>query len=102
MIFTCAAASHRNFELPLESIMMNNTEHLHQMGESRHSHGQTPYWKRAHHDWRFWFGLVAMLVAIGIYVGSNDLSRSEWPLTPRQLQVSRWGQDFLAGAGTES
>jgi len=22
----------------------------------------------------FWFGLVAMLVAIGIYVGTNDLS----------------------------
>lgn len=54
--------------------MMNNTEHPHPMGESHHSHGQTPYWRRAHHDWRFWFGLIAMLVAIGIYVGTNDLS----------------------------
>jgi hypothetical protein len=34
--------------------MMNNTEHPHPMGESHHSHGQTPYWRRAHHDWRFW------------------------------------------------
>jgi hypothetical protein len=22
-------------------------------------------------DWRFWFGLIAMLVAIAIYVGTN-------------------------------
>jgi hypothetical protein len=55
---------------------MKNTEHPHPNGESHHQHGggQTPYWKRAHHDWRFWFGLVAMLVAIVIYVGTNDLS----------------------------
>ncbi|MGB8986229.1 MAG: hypothetical protein WCC37_06465 [Candidatus Sulfotelmatobacter sp.] len=55
-------------------MTMHNTEHLHPNGESHHSHGQTPYWRRAHHDWRFWFGLIAMLVAIGIYVGTNDLS----------------------------
>ncbi len=57
-------------------MTMKNTEHPHPNGESHHQHGggQTPYWKRAHHDWRFWFGLVAMLVAIGIYVGTNDLS----------------------------
>jgi hypothetical protein len=56
--------------------MMNNTEHLHPNGESHHSdgHGRTPHWRRAHHHWRFWLGLVAMLVAIGIYVGPNDLS----------------------------
>jgi len=41
--------------------MMNNTEYPHPMGESHHSHGQTPYWRRAHHDWRFWFGLIACL-----------------------------------------
>jgi hypothetical protein len=56
--------------------MMNNTEHLRPIGESHHSHGhgEIPYWGRAHHDLRFWFGLVAMLVAIGIYIGTNDLS----------------------------
>ena len=74
MIFAFGAASHRNSEHSLENSMMNNTEHLHPMGESHHSHGQTPYWRRAHHDWRFWFGLIAILVAIGIYVGTNDLS----------------------------
>jgi uncharacterized membrane protein len=59
----------------LGNIMtMHNTEHLHRDGESHHGHGQTPYWRRAHHDWRFWFGLVAMIVAIAVYVGTNDLS----------------------------
>jgi hypothetical protein len=38
----------------------------------RHSHG--PYWKRAHHDWRFWVGLVLMLAAITIYALSDDLA----------------------------
>jgi hypothetical protein len=33
-----------------------------------------PYWKRAHHDWRFWVGLVLMLAAIAIYVLSDDLA----------------------------
>jgi hypothetical protein len=53
---------------------MNNTEHLHPMGESHHHPGHAPYWKRAHHDWRFWFGLIAIFVAISVYVGTNDLS----------------------------
>jgi hypothetical protein len=33
-----------------------------------------PYWKRAHHDWRFWVGLALMLVAISVYFMSDDLS----------------------------
>ena len=38
--------------------------------------GQTPspYWKRAHHSWIFWVGVVLMFVAILIYVTSFDLS----------------------------
>lgn len=32
-----------------------------------------PYWRRAHHDWRFWIGLILMLVAISIFVLSDDL-----------------------------
>jgi len=61
-------------------MAMHNTEHLHPNGESHHSHGQTPYWRRAHHDWRFWCGLLAMLVAIGIYVGTNDfVDGAFWP-----------------------
>jgi len=37
-------------------------------------HGPGPYWKRAHHDWRFWVGMVLMLAAITIYVLSDDLA----------------------------
>lgn len=33
-----------------------------------------PYWKRAHHDWRFWVGMFFMFAAIAIYVMSDDLS----------------------------
>ena len=33
-----------------------------------------PYWKRAHHDWKFWFGMLMMLAAIGMYVMSDDLA----------------------------
>jgi len=51
---------------------MNATEQLHPMDQSHHDH--RPYWKRAHHDWRFWVGLFLMLTAIFVYVGTNDLS----------------------------
>ena len=57
---------------------MNETKH------SSHQHGTTardsvrhepdPYWKRAHHDWRFWVGLFLMSVAITIYVLSDNLA----------------------------
>jgi hypothetical protein len=33
-----------------------------------------PYWKRAHHDWRFWFAMVLMFLAIGMYVTNSDLA----------------------------
>lgn len=42
--------------------------------EREHVHVHRPYWKRAHHDWRFWVGLLLMLTAISIYVMSNDLT----------------------------
>jgi len=54
-----------------------------------HHHG--PYWKRAHHDWRFWAGLILMLAAITIYVVSDDLAflpRSQ-PRPPRSAAVAK-------------
>ena len=39
-----------------------------------------PYWKRAHHDWRFWTVLLLMLVAMVFYVVTDNfgsLSRSQ-------------------------
>jgi hypothetical protein len=57
---------------------MKETKHSsHQQGTpARNSvrHEPDPYWKRAHHDWRVWAGLLFMFAAIAIYVMSNDLS----------------------------
>ena len=33
-----------------------------------------PYWKRAHHDWKFWIAILLMLAAMVMYVKTNDLS----------------------------
>jgi hypothetical protein len=57
------------------------------MQESKHNHRQQvaadaehvhrdpgPYWKRAHHDWRFWIGMLLMMTAITVYLVSDDLS----------------------------
>jgi hypothetical protein len=40
----------------------------------RGHHEHRPYWKRAHHDWRFWVALVLMLAAMFIYLMTDDLS----------------------------
>jgi hypothetical protein len=57
---------------------MNEIQH------SQHPHGRPnsdsvrgghrPYWKRAHHDWRLWVGVFLMLVAIIIFVVSEDFA----------------------------
>jgi hypothetical protein len=36
-------------------------------------HGQTPYWRRAHRDRRLWFCVIAMLVAMFVYLATGDL-----------------------------
>ena len=42
------------------------------MDTSQHEH--RPYWRRAHHSWIFWIGLVLTMVAIIIYFASDNLS----------------------------
>jgi hypothetical protein len=32
-----------------------------------------PYWKRAHRDWRIWFGVILMLAAMLAYLATGDL-----------------------------
>ncbi len=39
-----------------------------------HGHNRGPYWKRAHHDWKFWIVIVIMLTAMATYLKTNDLS----------------------------
>jgi len=71
MIFTALAVPHNFRSLKLKTSM-KATEQLHHMGHSHQDH--RPYWKRAHHDWRFWVGLFLMFTAIFVYVGTDDLS----------------------------
>jgi hypothetical protein len=57
---------------------MNEIKHSHHWHGGPNSdsvhHGHRPYWKRAHRDWRFWVALFLMLVAMLIYVMSDDLA----------------------------
>jgi hypothetical protein len=50
-------------------------ENARQSDEQATQQGVSPaYWRRMHHDWRMWVGLVLMLAAITIYVLSEDLA----------------------------
>ena len=56
--------------------MVENINDHHQEGQDHnkvHS-GHRPYWRRAHHDWRFWVGVVLMMVAIVYYIMSDDFA----------------------------
>ena len=61
--------------------MSSMAEHEHlpthshaQIGPVTPHEQQEPYWKRAHKDWRFWVGVVAIAVAIAVYILTLDLS----------------------------
>ena len=45
-------------------------------GERRQrvSHHDPPKWKRLHHSWLFWVGMVFVSAAIAIYVLSDNLA----------------------------
>jgi hypothetical protein len=65
---------------------MNENEHKHHRIaklEQNKVHNNGPYWKRAHHDWRFWVGLSLCLIAILYYVMSVDFS-----IRPQQTKQS--------------
>ena len=54
----------------------NKRSHRHH-GEHDHNsdyQAQRPYWRRAHHDWKFWIALSLMLAAMVVYVMSDDLA----------------------------
>jgi hypothetical protein len=63
---------------------MNETKHKNNAhggpndGGVHPAHG--PYWKRAHHDWRFWVAVAFIFSAMIIYVMSV-----EFVLQPRRL-----------------
>ncbi len=52
-----------------------NGSHHHERTDGEHvPRHADPYWKSAHHDWRFWVGMCLMVVAITVYFMSDDLS----------------------------
>ena len=57
---------------------MNEIQHSHRQHGNPNSDsargGHRPYWKRAHRDWRVWVGVVLMLVAMIIFVMSEDFA----------------------------
>ncbi len=70
---------------------MNKTNHRHHRHgspdtDSVHPGFHRPYWKHAHHDWRLVVAVSLMLVAVIIYVMSDDLA---WrPRTQPQQPLS--------------
>jgi hypothetical protein len=59
--------------------MSHHANHGNEGSPGENAHSTSPklpdaYWKRAHHDWRFWVGFFFMMLAIAIYVLSEDLS----------------------------
>jgi hypothetical protein len=56
-------------------------------------HGQPPYWRRAHRDWRIWFCVIVMLAAMGVYLMTGDL---RWPFHGHSQQSQ---QPISAPAG---
>ena len=51
----------------------------------------SPYWRRAHRDWRIWVAVLLMIAGMIIYVMSEDLSSR--PLSrPQQPQAGPVGK----------
>jgi hypothetical protein len=59
--------------MPLNEMKASSHQHGTPARDSVH-HDDLAYWRRAHHDWRFWVALLFMLAAITIYVMSNNLA----------------------------
>ena len=55
---------------------MNHPKHAHLKSGERHKDPDVhrPYWKRAHHDWKFWVAVFLMLLGMGVYIVTLDLS----------------------------
>ncbi len=71
----------------------------HQNSDSAHGgpnpdgihHVQRPYWKRAHHDWRFWVAAFFIFAAMIFYVVTVEFSLAPGRHSP-QLIVSPAGK----------
>ena len=55
---------------------MGKTKHHHHHGdpESESVGFHRPYWRSAHKDWRLWIAVSLMLVAMFMYIASDNLA----------------------------
>jgi hypothetical protein len=57
---------------------MNHNEESHHVFGATEPAGiqetRSPYWRRAHRDWRVWVAVIMMIAGMVIYVMSQDLS----------------------------
>jgi hypothetical protein len=51
-----------------------NDKKIHHSHNDNIPNGHSPYWKRAHHDWRFWVVLVLMFMGVIYYVVTDNFS----------------------------
>jgi hypothetical protein len=58
---------------------INNTENI---PDPNNNQPHVPYWKRAHHDWKFWLVLFFMLAAMVIYIMTQDLQTQAPIISP--------------------
>jgi hypothetical protein len=47
--------------------------HPHTQYKHEHPHA-VPYWKRAHKDWKFWVAVLLMLLAMAVYIRTDELA----------------------------
>jgi hypothetical protein len=71
---------------------IKKSHHLYGESESKSvQQDHSPYWKRAHRDWRIWVAVLLMIAGMIIYVMSEDLSSR--PLSrPQQPQSGAVGK----------
>jgi len=53
---------------------MSHDKHPHGHPHHDHQEPKGPWWKHIHRDWRFWTGLIMMILALVAYVLSVDES----------------------------
>ena len=65
---------------------MTHEKHHHPHSHEHHKQ-EDPYWKRAHHDWKFWVAISLMLTSMLVYVVT--LNESVQPDTQTRDQIKQ-------------
>jgi len=64
--------------------MSDSKHHKQEPDQDRVKQGHSSYWRFAHHDWRFWVGLILIFAAMFIYLMTEDLLWRPSPQAPPQ------------------